>query len=89
MNDRLQKAMFDMEKVKAMMYAVEPYLTMDGAMEERELVDRGGYLFYALWDAINMVADDLELLSGDCLVVDAIYAVNDVRQKAGTLKTER
>ena len=27
-------------------------------------------------------------LAGDCRVVDAIYAVNDVRRRVGTLKTE-
>lgn len=88
MNAKLQKTIFDMEKVKAMMFAVEPYLTMDSIAEEHEMVDRGGYLFYALWDAINLVAEDLDRLSGDCLVVDAIYAVNDVRQRASTLKTK-
>lgn len=79
--------MFDLEKVEALMHAAEAYLAVDVQPEEREIVDRGGYLFYAIWDAIHLVAEDLELLSGDCLVVDAIYAVNDVRQQASTLKT--
>lgn len=35
--------------------------------------------FYALWDAVRKVVDDLEKLDGDESVVDAIYAVNDVR----------
>lgn len=79
--------MFDLEKVEALMCAAEMYLPVEVLPEERERADRGGYLFYALWDAIHLVAEDLKLLSGDCLVVDAIYAANDVRQRASTLKT--
>lgn len=88
MNEKLTKAMFDLEKVDALMYSAEEYLSLEVVTEERERADRGGYLFYALWDAIRMVAEDLEQLSGDCLVVDAIYAANDVRRMAGTLKIE-
>ncbi len=43
---------------------------------------------YVLRDIIDDLADKLELLNGDCRVVDAIYAVNDVRRRDGTLKTE-
>lgn len=45
-------------------------------------------MFYALWDVIQKVADDLGRLSGDARVVDAIYAVNDVRRRTSTLKTK-
>ena len=44
--------------------------------------------FYAIWEAVEQAADYLELLDGDCRVVDAIYAVNDVRRRARTLTTE-
>ena len=44
--------------------------------------------FYAIWDYIREVAGDLEHLEGDCRVVDAIYAVNDVRRRESTLTTE-
>lgn len=43
--------------------------------------------FYAIWDYIREVAGDLEHLEGDCRVVDAIYAAEDVRRRS-TLKTE-
>ena len=46
------------------------------------------YTFYAIWDEIRMVSDDLERLAGDARVVDAIYAANDVRKRNRTLKTE-
>ena len=43
---------------------------------------------YAIWDYIKEVAQDLELVEGDCRVVDAIYAAEDVRRRKGTLTTE-
>ena len=56
--------------------------------EEQERLDTAAYTFYAIWDEIRMVSDDLERLAGDARVVDAIYAANDVRKRNGTLKTE-
>ncbi len=88
MNAKLMKAMFDLEKVDALMHSAEAYLSIDVPPEDREIADRYGYLFYAIWDAIQRVSEDLEQLSGDCLVVDAIYAAEDVRRRRGTLRTE-
>lgn len=88
MNAKLMKAMFDLEKVDALMHSAEAYLAIEVPPENREMIDRGGYIFYAIWDAIQRVSEDLEQLSGDCLVVDAIYAAEDVRKRRGTLKTE-
>lgn len=88
MNAKLMKAMFDLEKVDALMHSAEMYLTIEVLPEDKELADRGGYLFYAIWDAIQRVSEDLEQLAGDCLVVDAIYAAEDVRRRKGTLRTE-
>ena len=42
--------------------------------------------FYAISEAVDQAASLLDLVDGDCRVVDAIYAVNDVRRR--TLKTE-
>lgn len=71
-----------------MMFAIEKaYLDLDVMPWEKERLDRGTYAFYALWDAVRKVADNLDLLSGDARVVDAIYAARDARQKS-TLKTE-
>lgn len=70
------------------MYAIEmSYLDIDVAPEEFERMDRLTHAFYALWDIIKEVADDLNKLQGDSLVVDAIYAVNEVR-RCRTLKKE-
>lgn len=79
MNRNLEKAKFDIEKVDSLMYAIEnTYLSIDTLPEEREKADRAVNAFYALWDAIRAVEDDIDRLQGDDVVVDAIYAVNDV-----------
>ena len=67
---------------------VSSYLELDVAPADRARADMATDAFYALWDAIRKVSDDLDRLAGDCRVVDAIYAVNDVRRRVGTLKTE-
>ena len=63
-------------------------LDLEVEPEEREKADLAISMFYVLRDIIDDLADKLELLNGDCRVVDAIYAVNDVRRRDGTLKTE-
>lgn len=89
MNKHLEDAVFEIAKVEAMMFAIEKaYLDLDVMPWEKERLDRGTYAFYALWDAVRKVADNLDLLSGDARVVDAIYAARDARQKS-TLKTEK
>lgn len=88
MNKHLEDAVFGIAKVDSMMFAIEKaYLDLDVMPWEKERMDRGAYAFYALWDAIRKVADDLDMLSGDGRAVDAIYAANAVRQRS-TLKTE-
>lgn len=89
MNKHLDKAIFNIGKVDALMYSIEQlYLDFEVMPEEQERQNRGVYVFYALWDGIREVAEELDLLSGDCRVVDAIYAANDVTKRNGTLKTE-
>ena len=71
------------------MYSIEQlYLDFEVMPEEQEKLNRGTYAFYALWDEIRAVADELELLSGDCRVVDAIYAANDAQMRQSTLKKQ-
>lgn len=75
------------EKIEAALLE-QGYLELDVAPADRARADMATDAFYALWDAIRKVSDDLDRLAGDCRVVDAIYAVNDVRRRVGTLKTE-
>ena len=82
MNQKLNKAVRDIEKVDALMYAIETsYLNIEFIPEEKEKVDRGVNAFYALWDAIKKVSEDLNALIEDESLIDVIYAVNDVRRK--------
>lgn len=88
-NQNLNEAISDIAKVEALMFAFEnTYLDLDVTPTDRERADMAVDAFYALWDAIRKVSEDLDRLAGDCRVVDAIYAVNDVRRRVGTLKTE-
>lgn len=89
MNKNLSKALFDIEKVNAVMYAIEAtYLTVEVVPEELDKADKAVHAFYALWDSIKAVQSDLEILAGDETVVDAIYAVNDVNRRKRSLTTE-
>ena len=40
-------------------------------------------MFQSLWNLVKKTRGELEKVSEDCRVVDVIYAVNDVRRKAG------
>lgn len=81
MNANIERAIADIDKVDALMYAIEnACLDLEVMPESKKRYDRGVGAFYALWDAVHKVADDLDKLSQDELVVDAIYAVNDVKR---------
>lgn len=89
MNQHLSRAIQRVERVKALMYAYEKvYLDLEVEPEDRARADMAISTFYAIWDYIKEVAQDLELVEGDCRVVDAIYAAEDVRRRKGTLTTE-
>lgn len=89
MNVNLEKAILDLDKVDALMYAIEnSFLDLEVLPESKVKFDRGTSAFYALWDAIHKVSDDLDKLAGDETVIDAVYAVNDVRRKKCSLTSE-
>ena len=89
MNQHLSRAIQRVERAEALMYAYEKvYLDLEVDPEDRARADMAISTFYAIWDYIKEVAGDLGLLEGDCRVVDAIYAAEDVRWRRGTLKAE-
>lgn len=89
MNTNLTKALDDLYKVEALMYAIERSCLDSSVMpESQQKFNYGTGAFYALWDAIRKVGEDLDLLAGDETVVDAIYAVNDAKRQARPLKKE-
>lgn len=82
MNTVLNEALLDIEKAKAVMYAYEKaYLDIEVEPEDREKADYAISMFYVLKDIIEGLSDKLDRLDGDCRVVDAIYAANDVRRE--------
>lgn len=88
MNQNLIEAITSIERARALLFAYEKvFLDLNVEPECRELADMAVSTFYAIWEAIDRAADYLDLLDGDCRVVDAIYAAEDVRRR-GTLKTE-
>ena len=89
MNKNLQKALFDIEKVIAIMDAIEAaYLTIEVVPEELERANKAVNAFYALTDLVEEVQNDLENLAWDESVIDAIYAANDVKRRKRSLKIE-
>ena len=76
MNVHYDGAVEQIEKANALMFAIDEVF-----MEDAD--SRLQRLFLAAWDAIKTADAELELLAGDRLVVDAIYAVNDVRRRKG------
>ena len=88
MNKHLDKAIFGIGKVDALMHSIEQlYLDFEVMPEEQERLNRGTYAFYVLWDEIRGGRRTGSAF-GDCRVVDAIYAANDMKKRCGTLKTE-
>ena len=87
MNQNLIEAMASIEQAKSLLFAYEKaFLDLDVEPEDREWADMAVSTFYTIREAVDQVAAFLDLVDGDCRVVDAIYAVNDVRRR--TLKTE-
>ena len=82
MNKNIERAVSDINKVEALMFAIEnSCLDLEVIPQSKTKYEQGVGVFYALWDAIRKVETDLERLSGDEMVVDAIYAVNDVKRR--------
>ena len=76
MNVHFDNATEQIEKANAILYAIDAVFMedADGRLQR---------LFYTAWDAVRSADAELELLAGDKIVVDAIYAVNDVRRRKG------
>lgn len=65
MNKNLGKALLDIGKANGIMAAIESaYLTIDVAPSELEKANNAVNTFYALWDIIREVEDDIEALVG-------------------------
>ncbi len=82
MNRNLERAIDDLKKVEALMLAYETtYLDVEPGEDNFELNENRQYAFYALWDAIRKVGDDLDRLAADTRIVDVVQAIARNGQK--------
>ena len=87
MNQNLIEARAIIERARSLLFAYElVFLDLDVEPEDQKRADMAISTFYAISEAVDQAASLLDLVDGDCRVVDAIYAANDVRRR--TLKTE-
>ena len=64
MNKIVEKIQFDIGKVDSLMKAIEEaYLDMDVAPSDKEKYSSFVYAFYALWDEVKTVVEDVEIAS--------------------------
>lgn len=76
MNRNLERAVNDLRKVDALMFAYEnTYLDLDTTENDYELIDNRNYAFLAIQDAIALVADDLDRLASDARIVEVVQAI--------------
>lgn len=57
------------------------YLDICADPEDSDRANKAVAMHYVLQDAVDRLSDELNKLEGDCRVVDAIYAANDVRRQ--------
>lgn len=74
MNVHFDNAVDQIARASALLFAIDEIFMEDIDSRLQRLV-------YAAWDAVKTADAELELLAGDKMVVDAIYAVNDVRRR--------
>lgn len=64
MNNNLGKALIDIGKAKGVMAAIESaYLIIEVMPHELERADNAINAFYALWDIINDIGEDIDALA--------------------------
>lgn len=73
MNIHFDRAVDAICRADAILYAIDETFMEDADSKLQRLL-------YAVRDAVKTADAELELLAGDRRVIDAIYAVNDVRR---------
>lgn len=87
MNMNLSEALSDVAKIDALMYAIErSFFDIGVDPEDLAKADRGMNVFYAMWDVVGSLSNNLEKLAGDERVVDALNAAKESRCANCTLK---
>lgn len=70
MNKNFSKVVCDAAKLDALMYAIESAYVGLNFGDDRELADRAEHAFYALWDIVQMLQQDLNEFEMDLKGVD-------------------
>ena len=75
MNRNVERAQLDIEKVDAVMKAIEnTYLDLEVVPDEAEKYDSAVTAFYALWDLVGQVREDINRLTKDLRIIDVVEA---------------
>ncbi len=75
MNKNVERAQLDIEKVDAVMKAIEnTYLDLEVVPDEAEKYDNAVTAFYALWDLLGQVREDINRLTKDLRIIDVVEA---------------
>lgn len=75
MNRNVERAQLDIEKVDAIMKAIEnTYLDLEVVPDEAEKYDSAVTAFYALWDLVGQVREDINRLTKDLRIIDVVEA---------------
>lgn len=75
MNRNVERAQLDIEKVDAVMKAIEnTYLDFEVVPDETEKYDSAVTAFYALWDLVGQVREDINRLTKDLRIIDVVEA---------------
>lgn len=81
MNRNVERAQLDIEKVGAVMRAIEnTYLDFEVSPDEVERFNDAVTLFYALWDLVHQVEQDIDRLAKDLRIVDVVEAAARTRK---------
>ena len=75
MNKNVERAQLDIEKVEAVMKAIDnTYLDLNVVPDEAEKYDNAVTAFYALWDFLGQVREDINRLTKDLRIIDVVEA---------------
>ena len=81
MNRFLNEAIVNIGKADAIAYAIEEcYQDYEALAEDHEMLNRATYAVCALRDADSAAKKSLLDLSSDLVIVDAVQAVNNIRE---------
>lgn len=84
MNQNLENAMYQMEKLQSLAMAIEAgYLDCEIDPIDRQKAETGIGLYYALIDTVDSLKSELEKVYGDSKVCDVLDRVRKMKEEQG------